>query len=81
MQSDSRRKQSESFDRSSRETSEAIRGVETYDVPYHGGTVQLDSTYERAWQLPDGSYVLSNDALFDPGRDLGVDATRLEVTK
>lgn len=81
MQMDSWRKQNESSDYIQRETTEAIRGVETYNDPYYGGTVELDNTYDNAWQLDDGSYVLSNDAFFDPYKDLGVNATKLEVTQ
>lgn len=54
-------------DRLSRETSENIRGVETYHDPYNGGTVELDNSYDHAWQTNDGSYVLSNDDLYQPG--------------
>ncbi len=81
MQMDSWRKQNESSDYLQRERTEAIRGVETYNDPYYGGTVELDNTYENAWQLDDGSYVLSNDALFDPNVDLGVNAQKLEITQ
>ena len=31
--------------------------------------------------LTDGTYVLSNDAGFEPWRDLGVEGKRLEATK
>lgn len=81
MQADSWRQYNESTDRMARETSEAIRGVETYKDPYYGDTVQLDHTYENAWQLEDGTYVLSNDAFFDPYKDLGVNAVKLEVAE
>ncbi len=81
MHADSWRLQSESFDRNSRETSEWIRGVETYNDPYYGGTVQLDNTYEHAYQLNDGSYVLTDDPDFNPYRVFGQDAQRLEVTR
>ncbi|GJL95223.1 MAG: hypothetical protein DHS20C05_16280 [Hyphococcus sp.] len=81
MQQDSWRRQNESSDRMQRESVEAIRGVETYNDPYNGGTVELDNTYDSAWQLNDGSYVLSNDPSFEPYKDLGVDATKLEVTQ
>ena len=37
----------------------------------HGGS--------HAWRLNDGSYVLSNDATFEPWRDLGVEGHRLEA--
>ena len=81
MQMDSWKRQQDSSDYIQRESSEALRGVETYNDPYYGGTVELDNTYNDAWQLDDGSYVLSNDALFDPNVDLGVNAQKLEVTK
>jgi hypothetical protein len=68
-------------DRSHREVIETIRGVETYDDPVNGGTVQLDHTYENAWQLDDGSYILTNDAYFEPYKELGVDGRRLEATR
>ena len=80
MQADSWRRQSESSDRLARESSEAIRGVETYEDPYVGGTVELDNSYEHAWQLNDGTYVLTDDHFFEPYRDLGIDGRRLEVT-
>ncbi|WP_425408704.1 hypothetical protein [Hyphococcus sp.] len=81
IQSDTWRTQSESFDRTSRETSEAIRGVETFNDPYYGGTVELDHSYDNAWQLNDGTYVLTDDTMFEPYRDLGVDGQRLEPSQ
>jgi hypothetical protein len=36
---------------------------------------------DHAWRLNDGSYVLSNDAAFEPFRDIGVDGKRLEKTQ
>jgi hypothetical protein len=81
MQADSWRRYNESSDRMSRETSEAIRGVETYNDPYNGGTVQLDNSYEHAWQLNDGSYVLTDDPDFRPYSVFGQDGRQLEVTK
>lgn len=77
MQQDSWRRQNEASDRNSREFSEYIRDVETYNDPYHGGTVELDNSYEHAWQLGDGTYVLTNDPSFEPNKDLGVDGSRL----
>ena len=67
-------------DRGQRETTESIRGVETYNDPINGGTVQLDNTYNHAWQLNDGSYVLTNDPNFTPGVSLGLDGRLLQVT-
>ena len=63
-----------------RETTETIRGTETYNDPYYGGTVELDNTYEHAWQLNDGTYVLTHDPSFEPYRYLGQEGRRLEIT-
>lgn len=81
IQMETWRSGNESSDRIQRESTEAIMGVETYNDPYYGGTVQLDHTYDNAWQLNDGSYVLTNDAMFEPYRDLGVDGQRLEAAQ
>lgn len=72
----------ESADRRAREFGELIRGVETYnDTNAPGGTVQLSGLYNNAWRLNDGSYVLTNDANFQPYRDLGVEGQQLEQTR
>ena len=63
-------------DRGHRETIEAIRGVETYNDPVNGGTVQLDNTYDHAFQLDDGSFVLTNDNFYQP-----FNGHRLSVTE
>jgi hypothetical protein len=71
----------ESSDRRAREFGELIRGVETYnDANAPGGTVQLSGLYNNAWRLDDGSYVLTNDASFEPYRDVGVAGKPLEQT-
>jgi hypothetical protein len=72
----------ESADRRAREFGELIRGVETYDdgnAP--GGTVELSGLHNNAWRLDDGSYVVTNDASFEPFRDLGVAGRQLEQTR
>ena len=81
MQMDSWRKQQESSDRGSREFNEYIRGVETYNDPINGGSVQLDNTYDNAWQLNDGTYVLTDDPSFNPYAATGQDGQRLEPTQ
>ncbi|KAA5605168.1 hypothetical protein F1188_12890 [Roseospira marina] len=68
-------------DRGHREQIEAIRGVETYVDPLNGGTVQLDNSYGHAWQLSDGTYVLTDDAAFDPRRALGIDGRPLHAAR
>jgi hypothetical protein len=79
IQNESWRNQNASQDRMQRETIESIRGVETYNDPYHGGTVELDNSYKHAWQLNDGSYVLSDDPSFEPYTATGQDGKILEV--
>lgn len=81
MQADSWKKSSKSFDYTSRESSEAIRGVETYNDPNTGGTVQLDSSYEHAWQLNNGQRVLTNDPNYNPNISTTTGGQRLEVTQ
>jgi hypothetical protein len=68
-------------DRSQRERVELIRGVETYDDPVYGGTVQLDNTYDNAWRVNNNdSYILTNDPNFNPGA-YNIDAQQLKVTR
>ena len=73
--------QNESSDRAQRERVESIRGVETYNDPQGGGTVQLSNLYQHAWRLRDGSYLLTNDVNLDPSRDLGIQGQRLQRTQ
>ena len=54
-------------DRTQREFIEAVRGVETYHEPVEGGVVQLDNTFNHAWRVRDGSYLLTDDPNFRPG--------------
>ena len=68
--------------RRQREFGEAIAGVQSYDDPNApNGRVELSSLYNHAWRLNDGSYVLSDDASFEPFRDIGLEGRRLEATK
>jgi hypothetical protein len=72
---------SASSDRMQRERIEAIRGVETYDDPLAGGTVQLDNTYSNAWRVTTSdSYILTNDPNFNPGA-FNIQAQQLTVTR
>lgn len=73
--------QQDSADRRFREFGEVIRGVETYNDPNApGGQAELSNLYSNAWRLNDGSYVLTDDASFEPFRDLGLDGKKLEAT-
>jgi hypothetical protein len=65
-------------DRMQRETIESIRGVETYHDPADGRPVQLDNTYDHAWRMNDGSYVLTNDPNFNPDAAFGMQGQPLQ---
>lgn len=80
MQQEGWENYTQSMDRNSREFQEYIRGTETYNDT-SGGTVQLDNTYDHAWALDDGSYILSNDSGFDPGKDLGLTGNKLKKSQ
>ena len=58
-----------SSDRQQRERIESIRGVETYNDPVAGTTVQLDNNYQHAWRVSNqaDTYILTNDVNFNPG--------------
>ena len=59
----------------------AIREVQGYRDPRSNGVVELPHHYQHAWQLRDGSYVLTDDPNFDPGRSLGMSGQRMEPTR
>ncbi|MFO1426533.1 MAG: hypothetical protein U1F11_06090 [Steroidobacteraceae bacterium] len=72
----------ESADRRAQQFGELMRGVQTFDdANAPGGQVQLSANYSSAWRLNDGSYVLTNEAGFDPWRDLHLEGQRLELTQ
>lgn len=74
--------QQQSADRRAREFGELIRGVETYaDADAPGGTRELSANYNHAWRLNDGTYVLTDDASFDPWRDLQMEGRQLEALR
>ncbi|MEP7245037.1 MAG: hypothetical protein ABI885_15335 [Gammaproteobacteria bacterium] len=72
----------QSDEKRQREFGEVIKGVQTYDdSSAAGGRMELSSLYDHAWRLNDGTYVLSNDAGFEPFRDLGVEGSPLQKTQ
>lgn len=74
--------QQESADRRAREFGEVIRGVETYKDEWGpGGQRELSGYYNHAWRLNDGTYVMTDDANFDPWRDLQLQGTKLEAVQ
>lgn len=52
-------------DTSQANTIDTIRGVTTYSADTPTGQVQIPSTFENAWQLPNGNIVASNDPFYD----------------
>ncbi|MDH3242426.1 MAG: hypothetical protein OEO83_17360 [Alphaproteobacteria bacterium] len=66
------------MDRTNRQFSEAIRGVNTYNDPMSPtGEVQLDNQYRHACRLNDGTYVLTDQEDFNPFAVFGQDGTKL----
>jgi len=62
------REQQRGMDRVARAFSDMIRGVQRYRRP-DGGTIAIDQNWRRVFSDGNGSYVLSNDALYDPNTD------------
>jgi hypothetical protein len=60
--------------------SQALRGVESWTEP-GGGTIELSGGYNEAWSKGDGTYILSNDPLFNPNVVFQEDWKRLEKMK
>lgn len=55
----------ESRDRIQAQWGQVIRGVDEWRDPY-GSQIELSAGYDQAWSRADGTYILSNDPLFDP---------------
>ena len=55
---------------------QTLRGVETWSDG--SGSVELHAGYNEAWSRPDGTFILSNDPLFDPNVVLQEEWKRLE---
>ena len=81
MQAGNYRARSESNDTMHRETVRTIREVNAYREPRTGGVVELSSHYRHAWQLKDGSYLLTDNPNFDPARDIGIAGEQLTRTR
>lgn len=68
-----------SSDRQQSQFIQTIREVETWRDS--GGTpVELSAGYSHGWSRPDGSYILTNNSLFDPAVALQQNWTRMEKT-
>ena len=60
---------------------QVIRGVESYRNPNTGETVELDNTYGHAWVSGNGTYLLSDQAGFNPNSTMQGSWTPLEHVK
>jgi len=70
--------QQASNDRINEEFGRTIRGVEQWSDPATGDIVDLTLGYSEAWSKGDGTYILSNNPLFDPKVALQEDWKKLE---
>jgi len=57
---------------------DTMQEVQPWRDPTSGQQVDLSIHYKHAWQLDDGRQFLTNDANFNPDRDLGIGAHQLE---
>ncbi|CAN5604918.1 hypothetical protein BH11BAC2_BH11BAC2_11960 [soil metagenome] len=69
--------QQQSQDRIAEETGRVLRGVEQWSDPATGQSADLSAGYNEAWAKGDGTYILSNDPLFDPNVALQEDWKKL----
>lgn len=68
-------------DQNFRAFDQVIRGVESYRNPSTGDTVELDSSYGHAWVRGDGTYLLTDQAGYNPNSNLQGNWTQLEHVK
>jgi hypothetical protein len=80
MQSQGYRDRQNSQDGQHQATVQAVRGV----MPWRdagGATVELPNHFRHAWKLKDGSYLLTDDANFDPAKQLKIDGEALRSAR
>jgi hypothetical protein len=56
---------------------QTIREVETWKDG-EGKPVELNAGYSNGWSRPDGSYILTNNSLFDPAAELQENWVRMQ---
>jgi hypothetical protein len=81
MYSDSYWKRQASQAKINQQFSDYIRGVQTWQCPQHKYPVQLPSGYQYAWVSSSGTYILSNNAGFDPNVGSTMTWTSLKQAK
>jgi hypothetical protein len=73
--------QQDSYDRVYDELSNQIRGVESYENPFEGRTVELPNDYRYAWVSSSGEYALSDSAGFNPNVGSTVEWRQLRAAR
>lgn len=81
MWSDAWKERNDSMDRINKSFGEYIKGVDTYDDPIKGQPVELPAGYKDAWVNPQGEYILSEQAGFNPNEGSTVDWKKMEIAK
>lgn len=65
-----------------RKQNDVLAEVQTYVDPNSStGEVKLTYNYKNAWRLDDGTYVLTDDLMFDPYKYTGQQGSKLKVRK
>lgn len=65
-----------------RKVTDTLVGVQAYvDPTGNTGEVKLDYGYKKAWRLDDGTYVLTDNLMFEPYKYTGQYGTQLQVKK
>lgn len=77
MSMESWRRRNESSDRMQRDNVETIRGVETWKADTPTGQIELPSGYDRAFQMKDETFIVTNDVTFNPYVMTGQDGVEL----
>lgn len=66
------------MDKSQENWSLGMREQELYNDPQMGEQVELPSTYNHAWRLQDGSYLMTDNPNLNPNVEFGINATELQ---
>lgn len=77
MSMESWRRRNETSDRMQRDNIETIRGVETWKAETPTGQIELPSGYDRAFQMKDETFIVTNDVTFNPYVMTGQDGVEL----
>jgi hypothetical protein len=80
MQQEGWRQGQASQDRQQQQRVQAVREVQSWRAA-DGSSVELPHHFRHAWKLKDGSYVLTDEAAFDPQRTLRMEGQALKPAR